>query len=391
MKSSTDRPGPLGDVKVLDLSRMYPGAFCTLLLADLGADVLKVEAPGAGDGIRLMAAPGDFNAAHVALNRGKRSLSLDLRNPEAVAVLKPLVRWADVVIESHKPGQLDGFGLGYDVMRIENPRIVWCSLTGFGDFGPNAQAAGHDITYLGYSGLLGRLADGPTTPPAAPISLPLTGAMAVVGVLAALSHAVRTGEGARLDVNMVDSAMWMLSEDIARAASNPGPGWGTMAARNVYVCADGREVTVASNEPRTWAALCEALGVQELLAHRIGVDDDAPTAARLAEVLKTRPSADWLASPGLAGGVGPVNAPDDLLDDLQVVERGSVVTLAGSGGRVLANPIRWHSQSGIDATHGLSDPPELGADTIEALAAAGIDAVEVARLQAADVVQSNAH
>lgn len=94
--------------------------------------------------------------AHTALNRGKRSLALDLRRPEAVDVLKPLVRWADVVIESNKPGQLDGFGLGYEVMSVENPRIVWCSLTGFGDFGPNAQAVGHDITYLGYSGLLGR-------------------------------------------------------------------------------------------------------------------------------------------------------------------------------------------------------------------------------------------
>jgi crotonobetainyl-CoA:carnitine CoA-transferase CaiB-like acyl-CoA transferase len=375
---------------VLDLSRLYPGAFCTLLLADLGADVLKVEAPGAGDGMRMMAAPGEFNAAHTALNRGKRSLALDLRQPEAVEVLKSLVRWADVVIESHKPGQLDGFGLGYEVMSVENPRVVWCSLTGFGDFGPNAQAAGHDITYLGYSGLLGRLADGPATPPAAPISLPLAGTMAVAGVLAALLHAERSGEGARLDVNMVDSAMWTLSEDVARAASDPGPGWGTMAARNVYACSDGREVTVASNEPRTWALLCDALGLPELLAHRIGIDDDAAATAKLVAVFATRPASDWLTTPGLAGGVGPVNGPEDLLVDPQVVARGSLAALDRLPGdtptAVLANPIRWHSRSGIEASCGLGQPPELGAHTVEALGAAGIDPDEIARWVAGGVI-----
>ncbi len=150
----------------------------------------------------------------------------------------------------------------------------------------------------------------------------------------------------------------------------------------------GREVTVASNEPRTWTTLCESLGIQDLLAHRIGVDDDAPARARLTEVFQTRPSTDWLASPGLAGGVGPVNGPDDLLDDPQVVERRTVVTLPISGARVLANPIRWHSQSGIESTHGLSDPPELGADTLEALSAAGFELAEIARLRAANVVNA---
>jgi alpha-methylacyl-CoA racemase len=378
--------GPLAHLKVLDLCRMYPGAFCTLLLADLGATVLKVEAPGAGDGLRPMAAPGAFNASHTALNRGKRSLVLDLRTPGAAGVLTRLVRWVDVVVESHKPGQLDALGMGYDVMSVANPRIVWCSLTGFGDTGPNSQAAGHDITYLGYAGLLGRLADGPTTPPAAPISLPLTGLMAAVGILAAVSDAERSGTGTRLDANMVDTAMWTLSEDFARAASAPGPGWGTMAARNVYACADGREVTVASNEPRTWAILCEALAVPELAEHRIGVDDDAPARARLAEVFLTKPASHWLASPGLAGGVGPVNDPSDLLDDPQVTARRSLVALAGSGSRVLANPLRFHGEGGDTASHGLDDPPALGADTVGALEMAGFSADEIAALAADRVV-----
>jgi len=385
--STTDRSNsPLAHLKVLDLSRMYPGAFCTLLLADLGADVLKVEGPGAGDGLRPMAAPGAFNPPHTALNRGKRSLVLDLRHSGAAAVLKRLVRWADVVIESHKPGQLDGLGLGYEVMSVENPAVVWCSLTGFGDFGPNAAAAGHDITYLGYAGLLGRLADGPTTPPAAPISLPLTGLMGAVGILAAVSHAARTGQGTRLDANMVDTAMWTLSEDFARAASVGGPGWGTMAARNVYACADGREVTVASNEPRTWAKLCEALDLPDLADHRIGIDDDAKATARLAETFLTRDAAHWLANPGLGGGVGPVNDAPDLLEDPQVSARGSLVPVEGSGARVLANPIRFQGALGNEASYGLVDAPALGAHTTEALTAAGFTSEEIAALQADKVV-----
>ena len=370
----TDPAGPLAHVKVLDLTRMYPGAFCTLLLADLGADVVKVEAPGTGDGLRPIVPPGRFNAAHVALNRGKRSLGLDFRATRADEVLRRLVRWADVVVESHRPGQLDRLGLGYDAMREENPRVVWCSVTGFGDTGPNTDAPGHDLTYLGYAGLLDRLADGPATPPATTISIPMAALMATVGILAGLAEAERTGQGRRLDANMVDSAMWVLAEDVARAANDPAPGWGTFAARNVYRCADGREVTVASTEPKTWAALCEGLGMPELVDHRFGADDEAPVIARLIEVFATKPAAAWVAEPGLRGGVGPVNQPADLLEDPQVTERRSLVALAGSGARVLANPIRFDGEGGDSATLAGTDPPVLGADTDAVLAAAGFSA-----------------
>jgi crotonobetainyl-CoA:carnitine CoA-transferase CaiB-like acyl-CoA transferase len=373
-------------VKVLDLTRLFPGAFCTLLLADHGADVVKVETPGAGDGMRSMAVPGAFNPSHVGLNRGKRSLVLDLRSPGAADVLRRLVRWADVLVESHRPGQLDRFGLGYDVMRVENPRLVWCSVTGFGDTGPNTDAPGHDLTYLGYAGLLGRLADGPPTPPATTISIPLAGLMATVGILTALAEVARTGEGRRLDANMVDSAMWVLAEDVARAANDPAPGWGTFAARNVYRCADGRDVTVAASEPKSWAALCAGLGTDDLAGHRLGVDDEAPVIDRLTEVFATKPAAAWVADPGLAGGVGPVNEPADLLDDPQVTERGSLVELVGSGARVLANPIRFDGARGDSATRARTDPPALGADTDEVLVAAGFTPNEIESLRSDQVV-----
>ena len=184
------RTGPLSHLRVLDLSRMYPGAYATQLLADLGADVWKVEAPKFGDGMRFLAG-GGFEAAHVALNRGKRSLTLDLRQPGAADVLRRLVRDADVVVESHRPGALDAQGIGYAQLSAENPRLVWCALTGFGQTGPNAQAPGHDITYLGAAGALSRLSAPSVapTPPQLTFAVPMGALMGVTGILAALARA----------------------------------------------------------------------------------------------------------------------------------------------------------------------------------------------------------
>jgi alpha-methylacyl-CoA racemase len=381
-----EETGPLAGVKVLDLSRFAPGAFCTLLLADLGADVAKVEAPGAGDGLRSIGA-GGFASSHVALNRGKRSAVLDLRHAGAAPVLSKLVGWADVVVESHRPGQLDRFGLGYESMSVEHGHIVWCSITGFGDFGPNALQPGHDITYLGYSGLMGSLAaQGHPTPPKTAVVAPVAAAMAVVGILAALSEVRRTGRGTRVDSSLTDTATWMLSEDVARAANAPAPGWGTFSARNVYVCADGREVTVASNEPRTWAALCTALGVTDLAGHRFGLDDDGPVLARLIEAFASKPAADWIRDPGLAGGVGPVNDMATLIADPQTTERGSLVTLDGSDSRVFANPLRFAGATGADASHARSLPPGLGEHTDELLSTAGFQPDDIASLRATGVL-----
>ncbi len=376
---------PLADVRVLDLSRFAPGGFCTLLLADLGADVVKIEDPRSGDGLRGMYR-GGFDAAHIALNRGKRSVALDLRDGGAAAVLERLVAWADVVIDSHRPGQLDRFGLGYAAMSAANRAIVWCSITGFGDFGPNTDEPGHDLTYLGYSGLLSRLSDSAPTPPGSVISLPLAATMASTGILAALHEVQRTGQGTHLDVNMTDSAMWVRSEDVTRAANAPGPAWGTFAARNVYRCADGRHVTVTATEPKAWAALCDAFGDASLAGHRLGVDEDAPVRSRLEELFATKPASDWLASPGLPGGVGPVNDAADLLTDPQVTDRGSLIDLAGSDTQVLANPVRFNQASGAHASNATTPPPDLGAHTDEVLHEAGFVQVEVDALRTAGTI-----
>ncbi len=380
-----DRPAPLEGVKVLDLSRMYPGAFCTLLLADLGADVVKVEAPRFGDGLRMMAGPDDFNAAHAALNRGKRSVVVDLRNEAAADVLRPLVRWADVVVESNRPGQLDEKGIGYAALSAENPALVWCSVTGFGSDGPNATAPGHDLTYLGAAGVLGGLAEGTTTPPALTVSLPMAATMAAVGVLATLVDAIRSGRGRRVDVSMTDAASWIVSEDVARAANAPAPPWPTLAARNVYRCADGREVTVAATEPKTWAALCAGLDLPDLADHHLGVGEEE-VIDRFAAVFATKPAADWVADPGLAGGVGPVHRPADLLHDPQFTDRGGFLTLDDGDAEVLASPVRIDGADGAASSAARTTPPELGTDADAVLTEAGFTPAEIEDLRAGGLI-----
>jgi alpha-methylacyl-CoA racemase len=383
--TATGAGGPLDGLKVLDLTRFLPGGFGTLLLADLGAEVIKVEAPGMGDGLRGIVRNG-VPASHIALNRGKRSVALDLRQDGAVEVLDRLVGWADVVVEAHKPGQLDRLGMGYEAMSAKYPALVWCSITGFGDHGPNVSFAGHDITYLGVSGLLGRLGDGDPTPPGATVAVPLGGSMAVIGILAAVHQATRTGKGSRLDASMTDAAMWFLSEDVAQAAQAPAPGWPASAMRDCYRCADGRFVTVAANEPRTWAALCEALDVPELATHRSSSGDDAAVHARIAEVFATRPAAHWAATPGLLGGVGAINEVEELLDDPQVTGRDSLVSIPGTEMRVLANPIRFHGEGGTDASHALRPPPDLGGDTDAVLGDLGLAPEEIEGLRSSGVI-----
>jgi crotonobetainyl-CoA:carnitine CoA-transferase CaiB-like acyl-CoA transferase len=379
------RSGPLSHLRVLDLSRMYPGAYATQLLADLGADVWKVEAPKFGDGMRFLAG-GGFEAAHVSLNRGKRSMTLDLRKDGAADVLRRLVRDADVVVESHRPGALDAQGIGYAQLSAVNPRLVWCALTGFGQTGPHAQAPGHDITYLGAAAVLSRLSAPSVTPtpPQLTFAVPIGALMGVTGILAAIAQRDRTGHGAFVDASLTDAAMWTVSEDVARAAVAPAPSWPDMAGRWVYRCADGRSVTVAATEAKSWAALVAALDVPELADHRLGVDEPAAI-ARLTEVFATKPAAAWLEHPGFAGGVGPSYEPEDLLTDEHVVARGGIATIDGTGDRVLAGPLRIEGVDG--APNGaLSPAPELGEHTDALLAIAGFESAEIALLRDAGII-----
>jgi crotonobetainyl-CoA:carnitine CoA-transferase CaiB-like acyl-CoA transferase len=199
--------------------------------------------------------------------------------------------------------------------------------------------------------------------------------------MAAVHGRAQTGVGTRLDVNMVDSTIWMSAEQLTRAANSPVPGWGSAAARNNYECSDGRWITFTGSEPRAWARVVEVLELPELADHKHG-DDEPGATAKLAAAFKTNTRAHWLEHLGMAAGVGPVHALDDLLDDPQVTHRVGMPHLDGDGPRVVATPLRFDRATGDAGSHALSAPPELGEHTDDALVAAGFSAEEIVTLHA---------
>jgi alpha-methylacyl-CoA racemase len=368
---------PLSHLRVLDLSRLQPGAFCTGLLADLGADVLRVEQPGVGDPLRGI--PG----AHAAYNRGKRSLTLNLRHDDAPAIIRRLAGDVDVIVESGRPRALEAHGIGYRQLAPDHPRLIWAAITGFGQESPYVDRAGHDITFLGYSGLLALMAGNAIPPsPDFVLAVPFGALMATVGILAALQERDRTGTGRLVDVSINDSATWILGEHVARVAAGHAASWGQTANRRAYRCADGRLVTVAATEPRTWSALCAALALDDLTEKLRATPEEQPELeARLAAVFASRPAREWVDLLADAGaGVGPVHRVVDLFDDPHVQARGSIVELAdeGEGVRVLRPPLRLTDAEGAQAPFAPSLPPDVGEHTDSVLAGAGFSQDEIA-------------
>jgi alpha-methylacyl-CoA racemase len=364
----------LDGVRVLDLTRAFPGGYCTLLLAQLGAEVIKVEAPGSGDPLRGgQSAP---TPAHVGLNRGKRSITLDTRTPGAPAVLRRLVTTVDVLVESAPPGAMAATGFGPDDGLAANPMLVWASITGFGADGPYARRPGHEVTFLGQSGLLSVLGDGQPWMPQAMVSVPVGGLAAAFGIVTALLGRALHGHGTVVDAGITDASTWLLGgmpEDPDR-----GPvtiGW--TAGRRLYRCADGRFVTTAAAEPRTWRALCDALGTPEFL-DRLGDDADgqAEMAARFEVLFAGRSAATWVAELGEAA-VGAVHEGlRGLSRDPHASARGVVGEVDGY--LVPGPPVRVGP--GVDAA--TAAPPGLGADTDEVLRDAGFDDDEIATMRA---------
>jgi crotonobetainyl-CoA:carnitine CoA-transferase CaiB-like acyl-CoA transferase len=381
--------GPLAGVRVLDLTRLLPGGYCTLLLADLGAEVVKVEEPGRGDYLRWMAPMVEGEGAmHRALNRGKRSVILDLKHPEGPGVLGRLAARSDVLVESFRPGVLDRLGLGHEALRREHPGLVTCAITGYGQDGPYRDRVGHDLTYLGYGGIVGLTgeAGGPPVIPAVQIGDLGGGGTAALGIVAALLERSRTARGRFVDVSMLDGVVsWLSVHAGAHLATGEEPERGRMPLSGGYACyrvyraGDGRDLTVAALEPRFWAALCSALGLPELEAEQFGPPErQREIADRLQETFATRSRDEWLAAlEPLEACVGPVNTFGEALDDPQVRHRGMVAEV---GGRAVgpASPLRFDGGSATASR----PAPGLGQHTTEVLAEAGFFDHEVAGLRA---------
>jgi len=292
----------LAGVRVLDFSTLLPGPLASLLLAEAGAEVIKIERPGTGDEMRTYAPRREGQSALFALlNRGKKSIALDLKQPGALDRLQPLLASADVLIEQFRPGVMARLGLGYEQLRERCPRLVYCSITGFGQDGPRAQLAGHDLNYLAMTGLL-RLAcgrDGAPALPPTPIADIAGGSYpALANILLALLARERTGRGCHLDVSMTDSlftlAYWALAQGLA-GGDWPTPGGGLVTGGSpryqVYACADGRWLAAAPIEERFWQRFCELIGLPAAL--RDPSADAARVTREVARIVSGQPGVHW--------------------------------------------------------------------------------------------------
>ena len=317
---------PLAGIRVLDLSRLIPGPWCSQMLGDLGADVIKVETPLAGDYARIAPPELGFGGVFESINRGKRSVAVNYRLPRGREVVLRLARTADVFLEASMPGQLPRRGLGPADVRAVNPRLVYCSLSGYGQAGPYRDRPGHDLDYLAISGLLALL--GPVgarpVPPGLQIADLAGGTLAALEIVAALLRRERTGDGATLDVAILDAVVaWLgpLGEGVATAGSAAGPLSGAYPCYGVYAAADGAYLAVGALEPPFWVAFCRGVGREDLVPSQY----DRTAVPDVAAIIATRPRAAWLELLGDDACVAPVNAPREAEADPQVVARGLVV------------------------------------------------------------------
>jgi alpha-methylacyl-CoA racemase len=388
---------PLSDVRILDLTRLLPGGFCSLLLADFGAEVVKVEDTGGGDYVRWAPpyygsdaeqALGTRSALYLALNRGKRSIRIDLKSEGGRDAFLRLAPHYDVVLESFRPGVLDRLGVGYEALREANSRIIYCAITGYGQTGPNTRRAGHDMNYLGLAGLLGLTGepDGRPIQSAGQIADVGGGAlMAAFGVMAALRERERSGEGQLVDVSMTDGALSWLALVAARYFCDgvvPGRGDTELAGRLLcyypYEAADGW-VTCGALEPKFWKAFCEGVGRPDLIDkqfERPGSD----AWGEVAGVFRSRTREEWRAfNDEHDAMIEPVLDLDQALDSELVREREMVVELdqplLGTV-RQLGVPVKLSRTPGAAKR----PAPALGEHTEEVLGDAGFSDEEVAEL-----------
>ena len=398
--------GSLSDVRVLDLSRLLPGGFCSLLLADFGADVLKVEDTGMGDYVRW--APPYYEGAEdsaksslfLALNRNKRSIRLNLKEERGREVLLRLAREHDVLLESFRPGVLERLGVGYERLREENPGLVYCAVTGYGQDGPYRSRSGHDMNYLGLIGVLGLTGDrdGPPIQPAGQIADLGGGAlMAAFGIMAALRERERSGQGQLVDVSMADGALSWLAMVAGRYLCDgevPRRGdlelAGAIVCYRPYACRDGH-VTLGALEPKFWQAFCRGVGREDLIERQF----DRPgseTHAEVERIFLERTREEWRAFASEHDCcLEPVLDLDEALASELVRAREMVVELEQPGAaapvRQLAPPVKLSRTPGEVRTPG----PALGEHTDEVLVAAGYSEGEIAALKEAGAVAGPTH
>jgi len=412
MADRTDRQRSLDGVRVLDLSRILAGPWATQTLGDLGAEIIKVERPGVGDDTRQWGPPflADMEDAATAdsayflcANRNKRSLAVDLTRPEGQAIIRRLAMTSDVLVENFKVGGLKAYGLDYAALKALNPRLIYCSITGFGQDGPYAQRAGYDFLMQGMGGLMSVTGLPDDVPGGGPMKVGvaltdiLTGLYADIAILAALRAREVTGEGQHIDLGLLDVQVACLANQAMNhlyggTPRRLGNGHPNTVPYQDFPTADGHMIIAVGND-RQFQRLCEALGRPDLATDPDYRDNRGRLAHRdtllpiIRDVLLTRATREWMVLfEPLGVPCGPINSVADVFADPQVVARGDQIALTHTNGReiaLVANPIRL-SDTPVSYDRA---PPTLGQDSREILEShLGMSDAEIAGLIANGVI-----
>lgn len=382
----------LEGLKVLDLTRLLPGGYCTLLLADMGAEVLKVEDPFGGDYVRWF--PPKINEESVyflAVNRNKKSMKLNLKHERGKEIFKELVKGYDVLVEGFRPGVMDRLELGYDVVAEINPRIVYCSISGYGQDGPYSQKAGHDINYIGLAGILGITGHG-DRPPVVP-GVPMAdygggGMLAALGIMMALYHRERGGKGQYVDTSMMDGvASWMANIAAKHFALDDPHNRGEVDLAGGFICydcyetADGQYLSVGALEPKFWAKFCQLAEREDLVDQQVDKQGDGKLKEEVTKLFKSKTMNEWLALlDGEDTCIEKINTVAEAVNDPQILHREMVVEIDHpTEGRIKAmgNPVKLSDTPGsVDRL----PAPGYGAHTSETLRGLGLSDEEIERL-----------
>lgn len=411
----TAKPAALDGIKVLDLSRVLAGPWCTQILADLGADVIKIERPGVGDDTRTWGPPfikdangndTDQASYFTACNRNKRSVTVDMATAEGQALLKQMAAQSDIVVENFKTGGLKQYGLDHEALRAANPRLIYCSVTGFGHDGPYAERAGYDLMIQAMTGMMSITGRPDDVPGGGPLRVGValtdlfTGVYASTAILAALQVRDRTGEGQHIDMALLDVGMAILANQASaflntgKAPERQGNTHPSLAPYQDFPTLDGSMLLAIGNNGQ-FARFCEAAGHAEWAAdarfatNTLRVKHRGVLIPMMEELTRTRTTADWVTLlEDKAVPCGPINDIAQAFDDAQVKSRGLAVTLprhAGDGIESItgvASPLRLTATPPV-LRHA---PPALGQHTREVLAEFGIDAARFDALRSAGVV-----